>query len=286
MKNSTPKPERNLNSLAVFCSSAAVLLLMPLLGCGADKKPDANTAQQQKGQTSENGNSGGAPCDYDGVTYQSGDTFPSSDGCNTCACSDGRVICTLRACADPQWFYTCGDPVCGLGHRPDPNLRDCDTEQAGDPCSPIGDRCDPYDDCNARLVCATSDPRMQPGGCPISRAEYKRDIHYLDGKELESYANQLMKMRLATYRYRAAGPAGAEQLGFIINDVGRSVSVNPDQETVNLYGYTSMAVAALKTQAEHIERLEQEVTELKSRLDAVTKSAASARKTARPQAAK
>lgn len=49
------------------------------------------------------GGSPGAPssCEVDGVTYLSGDSFPSSDGCNTCACTDGgQVICTLRACVD------------------------------------------------------------------------------------------------------------------------------------------------------------------------------------------
>jgi len=37
-------------------------------------------------------------CDYNGVTYQDGDSFPSDDGCNTCSCNYGQAICTLRAC--------------------------------------------------------------------------------------------------------------------------------------------------------------------------------------------
>lgn len=40
-----------------------------------------------------------ATCEYDGQTYQPGDEFASSDGCNTCACSeDGAVGCTKKAC--------------------------------------------------------------------------------------------------------------------------------------------------------------------------------------------
>jgi hypothetical protein len=38
------------------------------------------------------------PCEYNGKTYQNGDSFPSSDGCNQCFCNNGTVICTLRAC--------------------------------------------------------------------------------------------------------------------------------------------------------------------------------------------
>jgi hypothetical protein len=38
-------------------------------------------------------------CGYAGKTYNSGTTFPSTDGCNTCSCeSSGAVACTLMAC--------------------------------------------------------------------------------------------------------------------------------------------------------------------------------------------
>jgi hypothetical protein len=52
-----------------------------------------------------NAGAGGRPeCEVDGVYYQAGESFPSSDGCNTCSCTaEGRVACTLRACA----------PICG-----------------------------------------------------------------------------------------------------------------------------------------------------------------------------
>ncbi len=39
-----------------------------------------------------------ATCSYGGTTYTSGDTFPSTDGCNTCSCGTGGVACTKRAC--------------------------------------------------------------------------------------------------------------------------------------------------------------------------------------------
>lgn len=38
-------------------------------------------------------------CDYDGQSYQQGDQFASTDGCNTCSCgAEGAVGCTKRAC--------------------------------------------------------------------------------------------------------------------------------------------------------------------------------------------
>jgi hypothetical protein len=43
-------------------------------------------------------------CSYNNQTYQSGDSFDSTDGCNTCTCSsNGSVGCTKMACAcDPD----------------------------------------------------------------------------------------------------------------------------------------------------------------------------------------
>lgn len=39
-----------------------------------------------------------AQCSYDGTTYDSGTSFGSIDGCNTCSCSNGSVFCTEMAC--------------------------------------------------------------------------------------------------------------------------------------------------------------------------------------------
>jgi hypothetical protein len=42
-------------------------------------------------------------CRYDGEHYRAGESFPSSDGCNTCRCSEtGDVACTLRYCIPPD----------------------------------------------------------------------------------------------------------------------------------------------------------------------------------------
>lgn len=43
-------------------------------------------------------------CTYEGVSYAPGESFPASDGCNTCSCSAGGAIaCTEMACIDPCW---------------------------------------------------------------------------------------------------------------------------------------------------------------------------------------
>lgn len=49
---------------------------------------------------------GGGMCTYDGKVYKTGDSFPSTDGCNTCGCAaDGSVACTLIACAPKSCLY-------------------------------------------------------------------------------------------------------------------------------------------------------------------------------------
>jgi hypothetical protein len=206
-------------------------------------------------------------CNYNGTAHASGTSFVSSDGCNTCTCQSGQVSCTLRDCG-ARWFNTCGDPVCEpSGHRTDPSIPACTTERLGDACSQVGARCDPNDPCNVRLVCATSDPTMQPGGCPISVAAAKREIHYLDEGELERCRDELLAIELASYVY-AADAARRPQLGFIVDDVQSPIPVNSDGRTVNVYGYVSMAVAALKVQAREIERLEARIEALERRLEA------------------
>ena len=61
----------------------SVSLLFPLLGGGCSFISSQETA-----------------CAYDGVRYEVGDSFPATDGCNTCSCqSDGSIACTEIACA-------------------------------------------------------------------------------------------------------------------------------------------------------------------------------------------
>jgi hypothetical protein len=42
-------------------------------------------------------------CSYGGKRYAVGDSFPATDGCNTCSCgANGSVGCTKKACPAPD----------------------------------------------------------------------------------------------------------------------------------------------------------------------------------------
>ncbi len=41
---------------------------------------------------------GAGTCTYDGVVYSDGEGFASTDGCNSCGCNDGDVVCTELDC--------------------------------------------------------------------------------------------------------------------------------------------------------------------------------------------
>ena len=87
-------------------------------------------------------NSAAATCDYGGTTYQQGDGFPSTDGCNACSCGPAGVACTKRAClaCDPDnepWRNYVGTPtscqviryVCTATQRSFSNTCGCGCEE-------------------------------------------------------------------------------------------------------------------------------------------------------------
>jgi hypothetical protein len=56
----------------------------------------------------------GGACTYDGQSYDAGETFPATDGCNSCFCDEsGSVGCTEKGCATfCEWngqVYEAGD---------------------------------------------------------------------------------------------------------------------------------------------------------------------------------
>ncbi len=86
---------------------------------------------------------------------------------------------------------------CLMGHR-DRGVEPCTTERPGEPCSPEGARCDPGNSCNQDVVCAATDPTMNPGGCPISKREFKDAIRYLTPEDRKRIHDELVAFRLAT----------------------------------------------------------------------------------------
>jgi hypothetical protein len=164
----------------------------------------------------------------------------------------------------PRFFFTCGDPVCGGYVRPE-NTPPCTAaQQAGQMCSLEGLTCDPTDACNRRLLCSREDPTMQPGGCPISLAAWKKDVRYLDEAERRRQHDAVVRLPLATWRYVTEDAEAPARLGFLIDDVGAAAPcVRPSGQRVDLYGYTSMAVAAVQVQAREIESLRAELAALR-----------------------
>ena len=167
------------------------------------------------------------------------------------------------ASSDLRWFATCGDPVCGPNSGQPTGQPLCASDQSeGAACSGEGDLCDPSIGCNTNLICASSDPKLSVGGCPISRARYKHDIEYVTAEQRARLAQQILSLPLATYRYRDSD--GTSHLGFIIEDVEPSLSVDSARDRVDLYGYTSMTVAAVQEQGRELQALRDEVAALRA----------------------
>jgi len=167
------------------------------------------------------------------------------------------------------WYTTCGDPACGGYTGPFAGVPLCDGQEAGTACVEDGAECDPVDDCNALLRCTSEDPKAQEGGCPISLRAFKKDIRYLDPDERDALAGQLLSTKLARYRYKDASEGSPERLGFLIDDQPASPAVRPDGGHVDLYGYTSMAVATIQAQQAEIETLKAQIALMQARLDAL-----------------
>lgn len=168
-----------------------------------------------------------------------------------------------------RWYSTCGDPVCRPDAPNSPNT--CGDKTEGQSCSQAGESCDPGGNCGQQLVCAESDPKLQPGGCPISSRAHKEAVDYLGARQRQDMAQQLLNIRLAQYQYRVQeqrhGPQQpAQHLGFILEDLpSDSPAVLPNGQQVDVYGYVSMAVAALQEQAQEIQNLKQRIEELEKK---------------------
>jgi hypothetical protein len=172
------------------------------------------------------------------------------------ACLTLATACNGRD--DLNWFFTCGDAVC-TGYRPPSGVPRCTNESADLACPVEGAQCDPGDACNRVLVCARRDPKL--AGCPISSRRFKHDVQYLTDADREECARQVGTIRLARYRYQGSDEV---RLGFVLEDDPPAVSVDRERDMVDLYGYSSLAVAALQVQERRIEALEREVRELRS----------------------
>lgn len=164
-----------------------------------------------------------------------------------------------------RWYSTCGDPACGGYNGPWEGVPACVDISEGDPCEVAGESCDFMSGCNAQMICAAADPKQQEGGCPISRSRFKQDIDYLDAAERDDYYRQLLDIDLATYRYRERSDRKT-QLGVILEDNEHGVWVDPANDRVDVYGFTSLAVAGVQAQAAELATMRAELDELRREL--------------------
>lgn len=180
-------------------------------------------------------------------------------------------LLSIVSCTAPSqllWYETCGDPICmDNGYRPKPGIPVCTSAQVNrQACATSGEMCDPVNSCNSLLLCTDSNPTQTPGGCPISVRNAKTDIQYLSQDEYLAYLERISQMKLAHYRYKWDRTDERPRLGFIIDDVSEYdlPAVAKNGKSVDLYGYVSMAVAAIKMQSQQIAQLQKELEALKA----------------------
>jgi len=104
-----------------------------------------------------------ASCTYNGIAYQIGQSFKSTDNCNTCTCSsNGLVACTKRFCVDPCESMRCiagtkcvvneyGDAECLSTGKPKPGS--CPLVDTFSACQSTVDECSSDTDCPGNTIC-------------------------------------------------------------------------------------------------------------------------------------
>jgi hypothetical protein len=99
-------------------------------------------------------------------------------------------------------------------------------------------------------------------------------IRYLSRDDVGAMASEALRLRLATYEYKAAPYAGRRHLGFIIEDSPNAPAVDRDGDMVDLYGYASMLLATTQTQQYQIEALKKQVQGLGRAVERLSRSSA------------
>ncbi len=254
------------------------------------QSPVASSACSSKGLECEYGTDPNIACDTIARCDPSGwsVTTPSTQGCPTpplapacpgtfAAVKEGASCTTPISCAYGQGTCSCGvycGPQYPVGHTCEagtPNTWHCEggggqgcpevRPRVGSACASDKLSCS-YGDCNSiSVVCQAGLWHTQHYGCPVSTKHYKEGIHYLSDDERKTIATQALDTQLATYEYTIGDRD--PRLGFIIEDQPDSVAVVHGKDRVDLYGYTSMTLAALQVQQEEIRQLEREVKGLR-----------------------
>jgi hypothetical protein len=199
--------------------------------------------------------SASSKCSYDGAECTCGVYCPQYPvGRPTCDPDAGITQNCCDRSKPSTWSCFVGVPYCST---PRPYV--------GDPCTTPDDACAlaPPGECGqTQLRCRENRWELFVPQCPISTARAKKEIAYVSEGEAAKLKEELLRLRLATYRYKAGDPA--PHLGFVIEDLpAGSPAVFASRERVDLYGYMSMAVATIQEQQKQLDRLEAEVARLK-----------------------
>lgn len=143
-------------------------------------------------------------------------------------------------------------------------------------CTPIPPECNgtPSCACMTDCFCAASRIDMCMAGqgyliCnngTLSRRAFKKDIDYVPDAERAELARDALAIPLARYRYKTEPESQSRHLGFIIDDQpAECPAVAADGTHVDLYGYTSMLLAAVQEQQKQIDALKKQVDALEKR---------------------
>ena len=198
---------------------------------------------------------GACPADL-GTACTMDSTYMKPDG-SACRCTDCRPTAPIcGAMSMPAWYCPQAPTTAGCPPTP-PNF--------GTTCAAEGVECGYFSfECGVPdRVCTHG--LWVPGqsiGCPQSSRRAKRDIRYLSDDGVAAMAARTLRLRLATYEYKAAPLAGRRHLGFIIEDSPDVPAVDRDGDLVDLYGYASMLLATTQTQQKQIEGLRKQVEDL------------------------
>ncbi|XP_046342314.2 kielin/chordin-like protein isoform X7 [Haliotis rufescens] len=79
--------------------------------CTATACSGAVTARPVTGPVSVPGTAGTCVNPATSQLYQNGQTYPSSDACNTCTCTNGNIVCTHNTCTGQGIAGTCVNPA-------------------------------------------------------------------------------------------------------------------------------------------------------------------------------
>jgi hypothetical protein len=92
-----------------------------------------------------------------------------------------------------------------------------------------------------------------------SSRRVKSDVRYIDDLDAFALRDDLVGLRLATFHYTGEPSDAQVHLGFIVEDSPTLLAVDPQKQSVDLYSYVSMAVAAIQVQKAEIEQLHEAV---------------------------